>query len=105
VTVYVYKLKGLHHFAPRADYHLPWFGLTADTEQELHPLAEQVGLYRHFYHPATVDSPGHVPGVGHYDLDQGERDQAVAKGAQPTTVRKLGKQRRKLGAGLGYKDP
>ncbi len=88
MTIYVYKLRGLHPFAPRQSYEPPWFGLTADTEDELHTLAERIGLYRNLYRPPTA-AVQHVPGVGHYDLDQGERNRAVANGAQPITARKL----------------
>jgi hypothetical protein len=88
VTIYVYKLRGQRTIAPSQAYSAPWFGLTADTEDELHPFAEMLGLYRRFYKPPTPDVQ-HVPGVGHYDLDEGEHDRAVANGAQSITARKL----------------
>jgi hypothetical protein len=88
VTVYVYRLRGMWPQPGAYSYTVLWFGLTADTEDELHPLAEAVGLYRHFYHPRTPAGPRELPGVGHYDLDQIERDRAVASGARPITWRK-----------------
>ncbi len=94
MTIYVYKLRGLNPFGPKGTYMVPWFGLTADTEEELHPFAERLGLYRHFYRPPAPAGPQHVPGVGHYDLDQGERDRAVAGGAQAVRIRKLDKSRK-----------
>ncbi len=102
MTIYVYKLKGLGGVGalPGArSYDVPWFGLTADTEDELHPFAETIGLYRHFYHPRTVAGPRQPPGVGHYDLNQGERDRAVASGAQPLTWRQRERILRKQAAG------
>jgi hypothetical protein len=90
VTVYVYKLRGLYPFGPslgNRSYEPPWFGLTADTEEELHPFAESIGLYRHFYQPRTVGA-ARLPVVGHYDINQGERDRAVARGAKPITARR-----------------
>jgi hypothetical protein len=91
VTVYVYKLRGQFLIAPARLAPLPWFGLTADTEEELHPLAEEIGLYRHFYHPPGPAGPPGRPGlasVGHYALDQGERDRAVARGARRISARR-----------------
>jgi len=89
VTVYVYRLRGSYSFGQRGyrSYEPPWFGLTADTEDELHPLAENIGLYRHFYRPRVVKGAT-LPIVGHYDLDEGERDRAVAMGAKPITARR-----------------
>jgi hypothetical protein len=87
VTIYVYKLRGQNPF-PTRSYQPPWFGLTADTEDELHPFAEMIGMYRQVYRPPSP-AVQHVPGVGHYDLDEGERDRAVANGAHSITARKL----------------
>jgi Protein of unknown function (DUF4031) len=93
VTVYVYRLRGSYTFGQRGyrSYEPPWFGLTADTEEELHPFAENIGLYRHFYRPRTVGGEAGWPVVGHYDLDEGERDRAVARGAKPITARRHAK--------------
>jgi hypothetical protein len=99
VTVYVYRLRGMGPLPGAYSYAVPWFGMTADTEDELHPFAETIGLYRHFYHPRTPEGPREPPGVGHYDLDQGERDRAVAGGAQPITWRKREKLLRQQAAG------
>jgi hypothetical protein len=92
VTVYVYRLRGSSPSGQRGyrSYEPPWFGLTADTEDELHCLAENIGLYRHFYRPRIVRGAT-LPVVGHYDLDEGERDRAVAMGAKPVTARRHAK--------------
>ncbi len=99
VTVFVYRLKGMGALPGSYSYSVPWFGLTADTEDELHPFAETLGLYRHFYRPRAAAGPRQRPGVGHYDLDQGERDRAVANGARSITWRQREKILRKQTAG------
>jgi Protein of unknown function (DUF4031) len=81
MTVYVYKLP--HQNPLGGSYPPPWYGLTADTEQELHSLAEVIGQNRQFYRPPHPEGQQQLPSVGHYDLDQGQRDQAVAAGAEP----------------------
>jgi len=103
VTVYVYRLRGMGPLPGAYSCNVPWFGLTADTEDELHPFAETIGLYRHFYHPRATE-PRQPPGVGHYDLDQGERDRAVTSGARPITWRQREKILRKQAA-RGIKAP
>jgi hypothetical protein len=102
VTVYVYRLRGSYPFGQRGyrSYEPPWFGLTADTEDELHSLAENIGLYRHFYRPRIVRGTT-LPVVGHYDLDEGERDRAVAMGARPVTARRHAKMLRQRIRQLG----
>jgi len=44
-----------------------------------------------------------LPLVGHYDLDEGERDLAVAKGAIPQTQREHDKMLRQLAKERGIK--
>jgi hypothetical protein len=89
MTVYVYKLPGQSHAwfgrSPTPD---PWFGLTADTEAELHAFAARLGLTRVMFQPATPHGPLPMSVTGHYDVTEGERDQAVALGAQPITHEK-----------------
>jgi len=103
VTVYVYKLAGQQIRGVDASaYPFPWYGLTADTEEELHSFAESIGMYRHFYRPVMTGDK-QLPLAGHYDLDQGERDQAVASGARPITTRKHKKMRDQRAAELGIK--
>ena len=106
VTVYVYKLRGSYPFGQRGyrSYEPPRFGLTADTEEELHPFAENIGLYRHFYRPRTVGD-ARLPVVGHYDLDEGERDRAVATGAKPITARQHARMLHQRATQLGFTKP
>jgi hypothetical protein len=86
MTVYVYELPGQRHTlfgrSPMSD---PWFGLTADTDAELHAFAERLGLTRVMFQPGTPDGPQQVSATGHYDVTEGERDRAVALGAQAVT--------------------
>jgi hypothetical protein len=106
VTVYVYRLRGSVPLGQRGyrSYEPPWYALTADTQEELHPFAENVGLYRHFYRPHTAGTKL-LPLVGHYDVDQGERDRAVALGAKPITARRHDKMLRLRARDLGVTWP
>jgi hypothetical protein len=65
----------------------PWFSLTADTEDELHAFATRLGLPRSTFHPGTPSGSQQEVFSGHYDLSKGERDQAMALGAQPSKRR------------------
>lgn len=99
MAIYVYPLKGQRPFAP-ISYAAPlWFGMTAETEDELHPFAESIGLYRQFYRPRDAAVSPEGQGIGHYDLDLAERDRAVAGGAQRVTRRKLARILREGAAG------
>ena len=83
MTVYVYKLPGQSHgLFGRSPYPDPWFGLTADTEDELHAFAAKLGLTRIMFQPGTPGGPHQVSATGHYDVTEGERDRAIALGAQ-----------------------
>jgi Protein of unknown function (DUF4031) len=89
MTVYVYKLPGqspaLSGRSPMSD---PWFGMTADTEDELHAFAARLGLGRVMFQPGAPHGLEQVSATGHYDLMEGERDRAVALGAQTITTHK-----------------
>lgn len=99
MTIYVYPLKGQRPIAPIRYAEPLWYGMTADSEDELHPFAESIGLYRHFYRPPDVAVSPQALGIGHYDLDQAESDRAVAGGAQRMTRRKLARVLRQRTAG------
>ncbi len=104
MTVYVYKYGGQGPKPFTYAWPHPWFGLTADTEEELHPFAEALGLYRQFYRPRKNGSEV-LPLVGHYDVDEGEHDRAVAKGAKPLTKRQHDKMLRRLARERGIELP
>jgi Protein of unknown function (DUF4031) len=102
MAVYVYMYGGQKPKAMTYAWPHPWFGLTADTEEELHPFAEDLGMDRQLYRPRMAGSDV-LPLVGHYDLDEGERDRAVAKGAIQQTHREHDKMLRQLAKDRGIK--
>lgn len=112
MTIYIYKYGGQGPTAIYASpsnwtadaWPRPWFGLTADTEEELHPFAKELGLYRRFYRPCKAGSKV-LPLVGHYDLTEGERDRAVANGAKQISTRQHDKMLRRLARERGVKLP
>jgi Protein of unknown function (DUF4031) len=89
MAVYVYKLPGQNR--PSFGRNLmsdPWFGLTADSEAELHAFAARLGLTRIMFQPGHPGAANQVSATGHYDVTEGERDQAVGLGAQAITLEK-----------------
>jgi Protein of unknown function (DUF4031) len=101
MTVYVHKLRGQSALLSGRTSTDPWFGLAADTEDELHAFAARLGLQRSMFQPGTPIGPQQVPVTGHYDVTEGERDQAVALGAQPVSPREEDKRERRQASGLG----
>ena len=103
MTVYVYKLAG-QRGRPFTSFYpfFPWYGLTADTAEELHSFAESIGQYRSFYRPYRSGG-AEVPLVGHYDIDQGERDWAVEHGARLISARAQRKRLKEKAAALGVR--
>ena len=103
MTVYVYKLEGQRGRPSTYAYpFFPWYGLTADTAEELHSFAESIGQYRWFYRPYRSDG-AEVPLVGHYDIDQGERARAIEHGARPISTRAYKKRLKEKAAALGVR--
>jgi hypothetical protein len=101
MTVYVHKLRGQGGLLSGATRNDPWFVLTADTEDELHAFAARLGLQGNMFQPGMPTGPQQVSVTGHYDVTEGERDQAVALGAQAITPRQEDKRERRRAAGLG----
>jgi hypothetical protein len=103
MTAYVHKLGGqgraLFGRTPSPD---PWFVLTADTDDELHAFAASLGLTRIMFRPGTPAARRQVPVAGHYDVTLGERDRAVALGAQAITSQEADRMEQQRAAGLGY---
>ena len=54
--------------------------MIADTEEELHAMADTVGLRRQWF------QPGSKP---HYDLCKSKRNKAIRQGAIPVTTKEL----------------
>jgi len=102
MAVYVYKYGGQKPTAMTDAWPHPWFGLTADTEDELHPFADALGMYRHFCRPRMAGSEVR-PLAGHCDQGEGERDRVVAEGAIPQTQRQHDKMVRQLAKERGFK--
>jgi uncharacterized protein DUF4031 len=101
MTVYVHKLRGQSGLLSGRTPNDPWFGLTADAEDELHAFAARLGLQRSMFQPGTPTGPQQVSVTGHYDVTEGERDQAVALGARAITPREEDKRERQRAAELG----
>ena len=70
-----------------------WCHLTADSEDELHALAAQLGLVRQWFQ----SKPGR-PWSDHYDLPEEIRAQAIACGARPLTTREMARRQARLRA-------
>lgn len=72
-----------------------WSHLTADSREELHAFAEQLGLKRAWFQdPAINGKPRPRPGSRaaenwHYDVTQSKRRRALQLGAQPIEWRDL----------------
>jgi hypothetical protein len=95
VTVYAYKMPHQGNFVTRAMSE-PWYDLTADTEDELHAFAAQLGLPRQGFELGPLVGVQQVSVSWHYVLTAGERDRAIALGAQaiaPAEVTKIEQQR------------
>jgi hypothetical protein len=64
-----------------------WCHLTADSEEELHRFAADLGLAR-----AKFQSRSGRPWVDHYDVSESLRSEAVRLGALEITFREAGAQ-------------
>ena len=102
MALYIYMYGGQKPTAMTDAWPHPWFGLTADTEEELHPFAEDLGMYRHFYRPPMAGSEV-PPLVGHYDRTRESVTGPLAKGAIPQTQRQHDKMLRQLARERGIK--
>ena len=102
MTVYVYKFEGQRGKPFTAAYPSPWYGLTADTVDELHSFAQLLGLSRQYYRPVRSNGV-ETPLVGHYELSPGEHNRAVENGAKPITMREHKKMLRHQAAPFGIK--
>ncbi len=96
MAVYVYKLRDPSRlFMGRTAPPPPLFGLTADAEDELHAFAARLGIRRDSGTP--VGSQQELV-TQHYTLTEGERDRAVALGAQAIKAREADKMERQRAA-------
>lgn len=91
MAVYVHQLRGQRSVVGLSD---PWYGLTADTDDELHAFAARLGLQRDMFRPSTPAGPHQTPTAGHYDVSQAEHDRAVELGAQAISAREADRMER-----------
>jgi hypothetical protein len=59
-----------------------WCHMIADTDDELHTMARQLGLRRGWLHISAS-------GIAHYDLRPAQRDEAINLGAVEITSKEL----------------
>ena len=102
MTVYVYQFAGQRPKLFTAARPNPWYGLTADSTEELHAFAESLGFSRDFYRPLRSNGQ-ELPLPGHYELRLAERNRAISSGAQTLTTRAHRKSLREQEATFGFK--
>jgi hypothetical protein len=109
MTVYVHKMEGQGRAflgsGPRSRRYLPtdpWFILTADAEDELHAMADSLGLTRVMFRPAKQALPRQKPEAARYPITKGESDRAVALGAQLISAREFRQMLQRPGSGMGF---
>jgi hypothetical protein len=99
VAEYVNKLRDRSRlFLGRTAPPPPLFGLTADTQDELHAFAARLGIRRD---PGNPVGPQQELVTRHYLLTEGQRDRAVELGAQVITAREADKMERQRAAARG----
>jgi hypothetical protein len=102
MTVYVYKFGGQGGKPFTVAYPSAWYGLTADTVDELHSFAESLDLSRQSYRPVRSNGV-ETPLVGHYELSTSEHNRAIENGAKPISMREHKKMLRQQAAPFGIK--
>jgi Protein of unknown function (DUF4031) len=102
MTVFVHELAGQSRsFFGRTATPDPWYVLTADTDEELHACAANLGLTRVMFRPGKEALPNQEPVAAHYPITMGERERAVALGAQVITRHEADRKARQRAGGLG----
>lgn len=94
VTVYVDEVQEYARVAgPAKRWGRKWSHMTADTEEELHAMAQAIGLKRSYF-----QRRGGNPALDHYDVTPPKREAAVKRGAvQETTAQFMERLRRLRG--------
>lgn len=94
MTVYVDDMKAEFSPTHRPGMTYVMSHMIADTEEELHAMADRIGVNRKWYQDHGYR--------GHYDITQSKKALAIKYGAVQITWRELGlmvvKKRRALGA-------
>lgn len=102
MTVYVHQFRGQGRFLfGRTSSPDPWFELTADSDEELHAFAENLGLTRAMFRPGMPPGPRTAATAGHYTVSAGERDRAIAIGAQRISAKEADRKAQQRALGLG----
>lgn len=78
MSVYVDDMKAEFQPSHRPGRHYVMCHMIADTEAELHAMADRIGVLRKWYQG------------DHYDITQSKRALAIKAGAVVTTLRQLG---------------
>jgi hypothetical protein len=86
VTVYVDDWRQLATVGPVTGR---WSHLTADSDDELHRFAQQLGLRREWFQDHHRDATRH-----HYDVTEPTRQRAIEAGARAVTWREAARERR-----------
>jgi hypothetical protein len=94
MAVYVSKLRGQGRLLVGRGA-TPCFGLTADTEDELHAFAGRLGVRRD---PSSPVGSRQEQVTRHYTLTERERDRAIELGARVITAREADKTERQRAA-------
>ena len=69
MTVYVYELSGQRGLLfGRTPHPSPWFGLTAETDDEVHAFAVRLGLSRNMFQPGEPTGPQQAAPTGQREL-------------------------------------
>jgi Protein of unknown function (DUF4031) len=110
MTVYVHKMEGqsrafLRGGGARSKRYMPtdpWFVLTADTDDELHAFAASLSLTRIMFRPGKEALPRQKPEAARYPITMGERDRAVALGAQLISGREFNQMLQQRASGMGF---
>jgi hypothetical protein len=110
MTVYVHKMEGQGRLfigsgGARSRRYLPtdpWFTLTADTDDELHVMAERLGLTRIMFRPGKQALPKQKPEAARYPITKGERDRAIELGAKLITEREAKQMLQQRASGMGF---
>jgi hypothetical protein len=100
VTVYAYKMQHQGRFLTRTMSE-PWYDLTADTEDELHAFAAQLGIPRQGFEAGPQVGVQQVSVSWHYTVTAGERERAIALGAQAISPEEVTRIEQQLAAMLG----
>ena len=97
MTVFVDDMEVPYHPPHRPGITYVMSHMIADSEKELHAMAQKIGVYRKWFQ-ANSSYP-------HYDITKGMKAKAILYGARPITWRQLGLMTGNANAGFGLGTP